>query len=98
MVRVVSSCKSYCNWVIRHRALAQKALLYRDTVTGEFTTAAAPNLEAWLIKFPAQKEHPEVCAIEAVYNDVREKAIAFKRIVFNVAFNNRAQSRYHMRA
>lgn len=137
-----------------------KALLYRDARTGEFTTAAAPNLEAWLIKFPAQKEHPEVCAIEAVYaeclrrcnintpqtayfnlpngqaafaskrfdrqgevlipmqslatftgadyqtpgaldcrnflratqmctNDVREKAIAFKRIVFNVAFNNR---------
>lgn len=143
-----------------------KALLYRNTITGEFTTAAAPNLEAWLIKFPAQNEHAEVCAIEAVYaeclrrcnintpqtayfnlsngqaafatkrfdrytssdhqselripmqslaaftgadyqtpgaldyrnflratqmctNDVREKAIAFKRIVFNVAFNNR---------
>ncbi|HSC66741.1 MAG TPA: type II toxin-antitoxin system HipA family toxin [Cellvibrio sp.] len=143
-----------------------KALLYRDAITGEFTTAAAPNLEAWLIKFPAQKEHPEVCAIEAVYaeclrrcnistpqtayfslpngqaafatkrfdrqgrsdhqgelrvpmqslaaftgadyqtpgaldyrsflratqmctNDVREKAVAFKRIIFNVAFNNR---------
>lgn len=143
-----------------------KALLYRNTKTGEFTTVVAPNLEAWLIKFPAQKEHPEVCAIEAVYaeclrrcnintpqtayfnlsngqaafatkrfdrytssdhqselripmqslaaftgadyqtpgaldyrnflratqmctNDVREKAIAFKRIVFNVAFNNR---------
>lgn len=148
-----------------------KALLYRDTLTGEFTTAATPNLEAWLIKFPAQKEHPEVCAIEAIYaeclrrcniatpqtayfnlpngqaafatkrfdrqghlnqghsefqrevrvpmqslaaftgadyqipgaldyrsflratqmctNDVREKAIAFERIVFNVAFNNR---------
>jgi len=143
-----------------------KALLYRDAITGEFTTAAARNLEAWLIKFPAQKEHPEVCAIEAVYaeclrlcnintpqtayfnlpngqaafaskrfdrqesfdqqgelripmqslaaftgadyqtpgaldyrmflratqmctNDVREKSVAFKRIVFNVVFNNR---------
>lgn len=137
-----------------------KALLYRNTITGEFTTAAAPNLEAWLIKFPAQNEHAEVCAIEAIYaeclrrcnintpqtayfnllngqaafaskrfdrqaegrvpmqslaaftgadyqtpgaldyrnflratqmctNDVREKAVAFKRIVFNVAFNNR---------
>lgn len=143
-----------------------KALLYRDAITGEFTTATASNLEAWLIKFPAQKEHPEVCAIEAVYaeclrrcnintaqtayfnlpngqaafaskrfdrqvdsdhrremrvpmqslaaftgadyqtpgvldyrnflratqmctNDMREKASAFKRIVFNVAFNNR---------
>lgn len=143
-----------------------KALLYRNLTSGEFTTAAAPNLEAWLIKFPAQNESAEVCAIEAVYaeclrrcnintpqtayfnlsngqaafatkrfdrytssdhqselripmqslaaftgadyqtpgaldyrnflratqmctNDVREKAVAFKRIVFNVVFNNR---------
>lgn len=143
-----------------------KALLYRDANTGEFATAPAANLEAWLIKFPAQNERPEVCAIEAAYaeclrrcsinappteyfnlphgqaafasqrfdrqltadkqthlripmqrlaaftganyqnpgaldyrtflratqfctNDVREKAIAFKRIVFNIDFNNR---------
>jgi serine/threonine-protein kinase HipA len=137
-----------------------KALLYHDPKNGAFTTADAPGLEAWLIKFPAKQEHPEVCAIEAVYaeclrrcgiktpetahfnlpngqaafaskrfdrqngmrvpmqslaaftgadfrtpgtldyvnflratqlctNDVREKAIAFARIVFNVAFNNR---------
>ena len=137
-----------------------KALLYRDPKSGVFTTADAPGLEAWLIKFPAQQEHPEVCAIEAVYaeclrlcgiqtpetahfklpsgqaafaskrfdrqngvrvpmqslaaftgadfrtpgaldyvnflratqmctNDVREKALAFERIVFNIAFNNR---------
>lgn len=44
-----------------------KALIYRDTHTGSFTTATAPELEAWLVKFPAQDEHPEVCAIEAVY-------------------------------
>lgn len=137
-----------------------KALLYRDPRTGVFTTAAIPGLEAWLIKFPAKGEHPEVCAIEMVYaeclrmcgiptpdtqyfnlpnglaafatrrfdrqdglripmqslaaftgadfqspgvldyvnflratqlctNDVREKACAFERAVFNVAFNNR---------
>ena len=137
-----------------------KALLYRDPASGSFSTAGAPGLEAWLIKFPARQEHPEVCAIEAVYaqclrqcgiktaetayfnlpngqaafatrrfdrqdgmrvpmqslaaftgadfrtpgsleyvnflratqmctNDVREKAPAFARAVFNVAFNNR---------
>lgn len=137
-----------------------KALLYRDPGSGAFSTAAAPGLQAWLVKFPARQEHPEVCAIEAVYaqclrqcgiqtpetayyslpngqaafatqrfdrqgglrvpmqslaaftgadfqtpgsldyanflratqmcsNDVREKAVAFARAVFNVAFNNR---------
>lgn len=137
-----------------------KALLYRDPASGAFSTADAPGLEAWLLKFPAQQEHAEVCAIEAVYaaclrlcgiktpdteyfdlpngqaafasrrfdrqagmrvpmqslaaftgadfripgsldyvnflratqlctNDVRQKALAFERAVFNVAFNNR---------
>lgn len=137
-----------------------KALVYRDPQDGAFTTAAKPGFDAWLIKFPAKEEHPEVCAIEMVYaeclrmcgiqtpdtqhfslpgglaafaskrfdridgqrvpmqslaaftgadykspgaldyvnflratqmctNDVREKAIAFERAVFNVAFNNR---------
>jgi serine/threonine-protein kinase HipA len=137
-----------------------KALVYRNVDTGAFTTAATPGFEAWLIKFPAKGEHPEVCAIESVYaeclrrcgirtpdtqhftlpgglaafasrrfdrvngrrvpmqslaaftgadytspgsldyvnflratqlctNDVREKAIAYERAVFNVAFNNR---------
>ncbi|MHC8305878.1 type II toxin-antitoxin system HipA family toxin [Pseudomonas sp. PB3P13] len=137
-----------------------KALVFRDPQDGAFTTAATPGFEAWLIKFPAKDEHPEVCAIEMVYaeclrrcniptpdtqhfnlpnglaafaskrfdridgqrvpmqslaaftgadykspgsldylnflratqmctNDVREKAFAFERAVFNVAFNNR---------
>ncbi|MCY0387038.1 type II toxin-antitoxin system HipA family toxin [Robbsia sp. Bb-Pol-6] len=137
-----------------------KALLYRDPGSQSFTTAAAPGLDAWLVKFPARQEHPEVCAIEAVYaaclrecgietpetqhfdlpngqaafaskrfdrqgvsrvpmqslaaftgadfrmpgtldytvflratqmctNDMREKAVAFERAVFNVVFNNR---------
>lgn len=137
-----------------------KALIYRDPATEAFTTAATEGFEAWLVKFPARQEHPEVCAIEMVYahclrlcgidtpdtryfrlpdglaafatkrfdrqdglrvpmqslaaftgadfqtagvldyvnflratqmctNDVREKAVAFERAVFNVAFNNR---------
>lgn len=137
-----------------------KALIYRDPRTDAFTTATRPDLEAWLIKFPAKDEHPEVCAVEALYadclrlcgiqtadtryfslpdgqaafatrrfdrvngqrvpmqslaaftgadyqqpgaldyvnflrathlctNDVRQKAIAFERAVFNVVFNNR---------
>lgn len=137
-----------------------KVLLYREPGNEAFSTAMSPDLEAWLIKFPARQEHPEVCAIEAVYseclrrcgietsdamhfdlpggqaafatkrfdrqgelrvpmqslaaftganfrtpgsldytsflratqlctNDMREKAIAFRRAVFNVAFNNR---------
>ncbi|HDY5064845.1 TPA: type II toxin-antitoxin system HipA family toxin [Pseudomonas aeruginosa] len=137
-----------------------KVLLYRDPDNGRFSTAPATSREAWLIKFPAAREHPEVCAVEAVYaqclrecaidtpdtehfelpnglaafatrrfdrqqgmripmqslaaftgadfrapgaldytnflratqfccNDVREKAVAFERIVFNVVFNNR---------
>ncbi len=137
-----------------------KALVYRDQHTGTFTTAATPDFEAWLVKFPARDEHAEACAIEMVYaeclrrcgiqtpdtqllslpnglaafaskrfdrhngqrvpmqslatftgadykspgaldyvnflratqictNDVREKAFAFERAIFNVAFNNR---------
>ncbi|MBP0712017.1 type II toxin-antitoxin system HipA family toxin [Burkholderia sola] len=137
-----------------------KALVYRDPQSGVFTTAAVAGFEAWLVKFPARQEHPEVCAIEMVYaeclrmcgietpdtlhfdlpdgmaafasrrfdrrdglrvpmqsvaaftgadyttpgaldyvnflrathmctNDVREKARALERAVFNVAFNNR---------
>lgn len=44
-----------------------KALVYRDPGSGRFTTVAEPGFEAWLVKFPAQHEHPEVCAIEGVY-------------------------------
>lgn len=44
-----------------------KALLYRHSGTGEFTTIPAQGLEPWLIKFPARQEHPEVCAVEMIY-------------------------------
>lgn len=45
-----------------------KALLYRNSVTDEFTTIPSLKLEPWLIKFPARQEHPEVCAVEMVYS------------------------------
>ncbi|HKS32895.1 MAG TPA: type II toxin-antitoxin system HipA family toxin [Enterobacteriaceae bacterium] len=137
-----------------------KALLWRDAGSGRFFTSEGKGRDAWLVKFPAQHEHPEVCAIEAVYslclqacniatpetawfelpgglaafatkrfdrqngvrvpmqslaaltgadyrvagaldyisflrathlctNDIRQKALAFERVVFNVIFNNR---------
>lgn len=44
-----------------------KVLLYRAE-NGVFSTIEVPGSEAWLIKFPAREEHPEVCAIEAVYS------------------------------
>lgn len=44
-----------------------KALVYRDPLTLEFTTAHIAGYEPWLVKFPAKSEHPEVCAIESVY-------------------------------
>lgn len=44
-----------------------KALVHRDPQSGGFTTAVMPGFEAWLVKFPAKGEHPEVCAIEMIY-------------------------------
>lgn len=44
-----------------------KALVYRDPHSGGLTTAVTAGFEAWLVKFPANEEHPEVCAIEMVY-------------------------------
>jgi len=44
-----------------------KALICRDADSGQFVTRSSPGFEDWLIKFPAGQEHPEVCAIEAVY-------------------------------
>ncbi|WP_414448111.1 type II toxin-antitoxin system HipA family toxin [Burkholderia sp. 22PA0099] len=37
------------------------------------TTAVTPGFEAWLVKFPAKDEHPEVCAIEMVYAECLRK-------------------------
>ena len=50
-----------------------KALVYRDPQFGGFTTAVTSGFEAWLVKFPAKEEHPEVCAIEMVYAECLRK-------------------------
>jgi len=42
-----------------------KVLIDFDAVTGHVGTGAGS--EPWLVKFPAQGEHREVCAIEALY-------------------------------
>lgn len=44
-----------------------KALLCRDPQSGTFTTNTVLGAENWLVKFPGKQEHPEVCAIEAIY-------------------------------
>lgn len=46
-----------------------KALLRWHEATGRFTrgTDADAQSEPWLVKFPAQAEHPEVCALEELY-------------------------------
>lgn len=45
-----------------------KILLYKEQGTDRFCTIESDNDEAWLVKFPAYNEHPEVCAIEKLYS------------------------------
>lgn len=44
-----------------------KALVQYDAATGQVSTRSDAQGEAWLVKFPAQGEHKEVCAIERMY-------------------------------
>ena len=44
-----------------------KAQVYRDPASDTFSTVPSPGAEAWLVKFPANREHPEVCAVEFAY-------------------------------
>lgn len=44
-----------------------KALVYYQPTTRQMSTQAFDETEPWLVKFPAQSEHLEVCAIEAAY-------------------------------
>lgn len=46
-----------------------KALVYRDRLSGSWTTAFSPEYEAWMIKFPAKDEQAEVCAIEMAFTE-----------------------------
>lgn len=44
-----------------------KALIYRCPLSEKTSTVPFKNAEPWLVKFPAQSEHIEVCAIEYLY-------------------------------
>ena len=49
-----------------------KALVYYQPTTRQMSTKPFDGAEAWLVKFPAQHEHPEVCAIEAAYLQIAQ--------------------------
>jgi serine/threonine-protein kinase HipA len=44
-----------------------KALVHYEPSTGALSTHSDAPGAPWLVKFPAQGEHPEVCAIESLY-------------------------------
>jgi serine/threonine-protein kinase HipA len=44
-----------------------KALVYYDPVSGVMRTQAFENEEPWLVKFPANGEHKDACALEYAY-------------------------------
>lgn len=44
-----------------------KALIHYEPGNGAISTHSDAPGAPWLVKFPAQGEHPEVCAIEALY-------------------------------
>lgn len=50
-----------------------KSLVFYNQVSGQMSTQSFPNAEPWLVKFPAQNELPEVCAIEAAYLEVAQQ-------------------------
>jgi serine/threonine-protein kinase HipA len=51
-----------------------KVRLNLDPATGAASTAEDAPGTPWLVKFPGQGEHPEVCAIEYVYSDMARRA------------------------
>ncbi|MEA3119311.1 MAG: serine/threonine-protein kinase HipA [Paraburkholderia sp.] len=51
-----------------------KVRLNLDPATGAASTAEDAPGTPWLIKFPGQGEHPEVCAIEYVYAEMARQA------------------------
>ncbi len=50
-----------------------KALVRYDLKTKTFSTDDTANGDHWLIKFPSENEHKEVCAIEALYSELAKK-------------------------
>lgn len=51
-----------------------KVLLYRSQAEQKYSNFDFPGAEAWLVKFPAQNEKPEVAALEKIYAVCAEKA------------------------
>ncbi|CBL44661.1 Conserved hypothetical protein [gamma proteobacterium HdN1] len=49
-----------------------KLLLYQEPQNQHFSTLPTAGSEAWLVKFPAQNEHAEVCAVERLYSHCLE--------------------------
>lgn len=47
-----------------------KALVQFDRDSDKVSTSQAASGEPWLVKFPAQGEHPEVCALEQLYAEL----------------------------
>lgn len=47
-----------------------KALVQYDPASGQVSTRPDAPGSPWLVKFPAQNEHKEVCAIEQLYADL----------------------------
>ncbi len=47
-----------------------KVLVHHDPLTGAMSTAPFASGVPWLVKFQAQNEHKEVCAVEAWYADL----------------------------
>lgn len=50
-----------------------KALVQYDAATGRISTLVSAPGNPWLVKFPAQHEHREVCAVELAYCDLAER-------------------------
>lgn len=51
-----------------------KVLVNIDPVTDQaWTTEKSPGLP-WMVKFPGDREHPEVCAVEQLYADLARRA------------------------
>lgn len=44
-----------------------KVLIYRSQAKNKYSNADFAGAEAWLVKFPAHNEKPEVCALEKIY-------------------------------
>lgn len=45
-----------------------KILLYKDKQSAQWCNLPTEHTEAWLVKFPASQEQPEVCAVEQLYS------------------------------